>query len=376
MAEVASTLDQALCLVDAKEAKQQGEAWLKAGGQSGDHRLRTFGLCKAAEALCLEKDFASAAEKVKAAREIAEEESLDDGLALVKLQSARICAQPGGNADKALDLAEDALQSFQRLRCLRGEAMCHLLLGDMYLLLQDKDQGLRKHKEALAAFRQMGDTSSVGYLHLRIAQDHLTGSKPAAAMTSAQRAVQAYQVTREIRQEGMSWMLMAEAQGLMRSVDDAKNSIQKARELFADLKEPALEVRALDALMHIYLQNDHPVDAVNVAKEVVSTWHKAGDVQSEARSLLSLAELLLTFDTRHARKVLRVAKEMLQELHMAELKDCEALEARCNQADSVAEVERALHRNRDFIHVPRMAIVDPGGRQRLQDDFEAFAKAV
>eukprot|EP00434_Breviolum_minutum_P000419 symbB.v1.2.000356.t1/scaffold10.1/size534768/9 len=128
--------------------------------------------------------------------------------------------------------------------------------------------------------------------------------------------------------------------------------------------------------MHIYLQNDHPVDAVNMAKEVVSTWHKAGDVQSEARSLLSLAELLLTFDTRHARKVLRVAREMLQELHMAELKDCEALEARCNQADSVAEVERALHRNRDFIHVPRMAIVDPGGRQRLQDDFEAFAKAV
>ena len=33
-----------------------------------------------------------------------------------------------------------------------------------------------------------------------------------------------------------------------------------------------------------------------------------------------------------------------------------ASQARCNQADSVAEVERALNRNRDFIHVPGSSV--------------------
>jgi len=382
MSEVSLTanLDQALRLVDAQEARQQGEAWLKAAVQSGDHRVRSLGLCKVAEALCSEKDFASAAEKVKAAKEIAEEQSLDDCLAVVKLQLARICAQPGGNADKALDLAEDAAQSFQRLQSRRGEAACALLLGDMYALLQDKDQAVRKHKEALAAFRQMGDTSAVGYLQLRIAQDHLAGPRslkpPTAALAAAEKAVAAYQVTKELRMEGSSWMVVAEAQGEMKEVASAKDSIGKACDIFAELKETSLEVKALEALTQICLRNNLPAEAVKAAKGAVTACHKAGDHQGEARALLSLAELLLSFDASGARKVLAVAKNMMQELRMTEVKDCQQLEAQCDHAEAVAEVERAIHRNRDFLHVPRVLVVDPGGRQRLQQEFADFAKAV
>lgn len=381
MSEVSLTasLDQALRLADAQEARQQGEAWLKAAVQSGDHRMRSLGLCKVAEAFCSEKDFASAAEKVKAAKEIAEEQSLDDCLAVVKLQLARICAQPGGNADKALDLAEDAAQLFQRLQSRRGEAACALLLGDMYALLQDKDQAVRKHKEALAAFRQMGDTSAVGYLQLRIAQDHLAGprSKAAAALAAAEKAVAAYQVTKEMRMEGSSWMVVAQAQGDMKDVASAKESIGKACDVFAELKETSLEVKALEALTQICLRNNLPAEAVKAAKGAVTACHKAGDQQGEARALLSLAELLLSFDgVGAARKVLAVAKNMMQELRMTEVKDCQQLEARCDHAEAVAEVERAIHRNRDFLHVPRVLVVDPGGRQRLQQEFADFAKAV
>lgn len=382
MLEVSLTasLDQALRLADAQEARQQGEAWLKAAVQSGDHRMRSLGLCKVAEAFCSEKDFASAAEKVKAAKEIAEEQSLDDCLAVVKLQLARICAQPGGNADKALDLAEDAAQLFQRLQSRRGEAACALLLGDMYALLQDKDQAVRKHKEALAAFRQMGDTSAVGYLQLRIAQDHLAGpgsKAAAAAKAAAEKAVAAYQVTKEMRMEGSSWMVVAEAQGDMKDVASAKESIGKACDVFAELKETSLEVKALESLTQICLRNNLPAEAVKAAKGAVTACHKAGDHQGEARALLSLAELLLSFDgVGAARKVLAVAKNMMQELRMTEVKDCQQLEARCDHAEAVAEVERAIHRNRDFLHVPRVLVVDPGGRQRLQQEFADFAKAV
>ncbi|CAK9086959.1 unnamed protein product [Durusdinium trenchii] len=376
-AHLVINVDKALQITSAEEAQKQGEAWLKAAVQSGDHSLRCFGLCKVAEALCLQKDFAAATEKVKAARGIAEEQSLEEALAVVKLQTARICAQPGGNSNQALDMAEDALQSFQRLQLFRGEATCHLALGDMYASLHEKDEALRRHKQALAFFRRVGDTSAIGVLQRRIAQDHLaTPARPGAAITAAQKAVAAYQATKETAQEASSWIVLAEAQGHGKDASAAKESIGKARDLFFALQDPASEAKAMEVLVEINLRNDLPVEAVTAAKEVVSIFRQAGDQRGEALALLSVARLLLDLDPSSAKRLTNVAHDMMKGLRMEEVKECERLQAECEHGEAVSKVQHAIYKHRDFLHVPRVLIVDPGGRQKLQQDFEDFAKAV
>ncbi|CAJ1385878.1 unnamed protein product, partial [Effrenium voratum] len=205
MTEVSTGLDQVLRPSTAEEARVQGEALLKAASLSGDHRLRVLGLCKVAESL---EDPRQAAEKVASAKAIAEEQYLEEGLVVVKLQLGRICARPGGDADQALDLALDAQRGFQRLESRAGEAVCSLLLGEVHAMQREKDQALRCFREALTMYREMGDGSSAGRVLQRIAQEQLGSAK---AVAPARKAVAAFQATGEAGLEADAWLMVAQA---------------------------------------------------------------------------------------------------------------------------------------------------------------------
>ncbi|CAE7776573.1 Gpsm1, partial [Symbiodinium pilosum] len=211
----------------------------------------------------------------------------------------------------------------------------------------------------------------------KLAKDFLAKGQYLKAIPAAQKAIASYQAvgSAEEAEQGSCWITLAEAQCQAHEMPKVQESVSQARAIFGGLADVVSEAKAMGILVKSYMQNDSPGEAVGVAKETVTRFREAGDRPGECHALLSLAKLLLPLDPEKAEKIAVVATGLMESLGMREVEECRAVKARCEHAKAASEVEATIWKRKDFLHVPRSLIVDPGGRGRLQNEFAEFAKA-
>eukprot|EP00930_Biecheleria_cincta_P016386 TRINITY_DN1334_c0_g2_i1.p1 TRINITY_DN1334_c0_g2~~TRINITY_DN1334_c0_g2_i1.p1 ORF type:complete len:446 (-),score=147.47 TRINITY_DN1334_c0_g2_i1:88-1236(-) len=377
-------MDQVFTILGKPEDVMAGaDDLIYAASRSGDQRINVLGLCKAADALALQDKPQEAMEKARSAQELCEELGFEEGEACVSYALARIHARFGGNdediLDKALDYGSDALSVLRSLGCKKGEGAALMTLGDAYQGLKDQGKAVQYHKEAVAVFRELGEGSSVGHMYRKLAEDcFFVKTDVRRAGNFAQKAIALFQEAQEASAEAECWTLLAQVQGKAENCEKAVESIGQARNVYKTLKDNAGEAKAMGVLVHILMASEQYAESVNVAKEIVTVQHEAGDKKGEAEALLALGQLFVqNYDHEKAKKVAEVAERIFKAIADGPgYKSCERLKAMCEHARATEMIETSIYRHQDFLHVPEQLIVDPGRNKRVQSQFEEFAKSL
>merc|ERR1712129_157979 len=126
----------------------------------------------------------------------------------------------------------------------------------------------------------------------------------------------------------------------------------------------------------MHLEAGNFVKAVEAAKQIVTLFHDATDTRGEGRALLKLAEMLLgNNDIERARKVAEVALGILSEAQDKEgMQQGMEMMGAVKHATVNMEMQQIIDLNRDFMHVPKSLVVDPGLNKRIQAAYDQASK--
>ncbi|CAE7230779.1 TTC28 [Symbiodinium pilosum] len=399
----------------AEEARRGAEQLAEAARRTSDERLRVLALCKRAEAGVLEPELRpeiadEALSAVREARSLCDElGDFEEGeaaatwqtessivvklivrfVAEVSYASARCQVRfaPGDEEaqawekrerDRALDEGSDAAALCRVLGCRKGEAASLSTVGDAYHVMKDATKAVDYHKQALAVFKDMGDKSCVAFAYTKISEDYRELKLDAKkASNNMKQAIVLFQELQNAQEEGQCWHHLARIHAMAGEAESVIECITNARTLFQAVKDHASETRAMETLVQMLLDNDRYEEAIKLGKEIVTVNHAAGDKEGEARSLTKLAEhLLRNYDWANAEKVASVANLLFKSLREKEGIDVtQRMKDIAEHQGKAGRLEASLAQQQDFLHLPQPLMIDPGRKKRMQEAYNAFAKA-
>eukprot|EP00928_Gymnodinium_smaydae_P032917 TRINITY_DN23727_c0_g1_i1.p1 TRINITY_DN23727_c0_g1~~TRINITY_DN23727_c0_g1_i1.p1 ORF type:complete len:867 (-),score=212.74 TRINITY_DN23727_c0_g1_i1:42-2642(-) len=172
---------------------------------------------------------------------------------------------------------------------------------------EDFEEALKAAKEALAVFRDVGDSKAVAdtlrlIVHAHKAKAELlrfAGGEGGAGDASASEALrdaeevvqnelEQFRKKGDHRSVGAMLLSLAEVHSHLRTADkreEACKAAQEARELFGQLNEPLLLGSAAYVLANLFVAKLHVHEAAQAAREALECFQQAGDRKREAKSL-------------------------------------------------------------------------------------------
>jgi len=371
----------------AEEAQISADTMLEAAQRTQDDRLRVLGLCKSADALVAQHEItqqlaSEAMSKVREAQSLCEELDFEEGEAAVSYASARCHLRYGRGdedmQDKALEDGSEAAALCRLLGSKKGEAFSLLTVGDAYHVGKEAEKAIDYHRQAVAVFKDMGDQFGTGLAYRKIAEDFLKLKRDVKkAAANAKRAVAVFQEIQDPQEEANGWHMLAEIHIAEGELTEATQCVANARTLCRSLKDHFAEARTMECLVTALLENDQFEEGIKIAKEIVTVYHSAGDKEREGFALVSLAQHLLRhYDFVNAEKVATAADFIFKGIHDKEgVRVSQELKEAAEHGTKAAHIQQSVAQRQEFLNLPQPLIIDPGRNTRMQEAFNAFAKA-
>mmetsp|Transcript_34088 Transcript_34088/g.86246 ORF Transcript_34088/g.86246 Transcript_34088/m.86246 type:complete len:383 (+) Transcript_34088:98-1246(+) len=364
--------EPAVALKDAESAKAQAE-------RSSDRKGQAIATIQVAQALSLTGKPQEALAAVTEAMDLCEDTRFDVGRAAALALTARIVAAHGGgedDAELALESAEDALRFFRRAGIRRGEAVALWSMARVEAAFGGPQQVVRCARESIALLQELGESAAEAVVNHTLADGLVAGGDVKRATLAMERALAIYQTLADKKKQASCLHRIAQLEIQGSDPEKAVETMEKARGAFNAVKDYKGEAEVMGTERDMHLQEGRFAEAMRVAKETVTHYHKAGDTKLEGRSLLKVSELLLdNNDVDRAQKVAEVAMGVLSQASDPDgTKDAWEMMGAIKHARVKTEMQQVIELNSDFMHVPKTLVVDPGLNKRIQAAYNESTK--
>lgn len=381
-----SDLDEALtCGNDVADDHRRAKALQTAAEQAGDVRKLVIGMIKAADAFIRQGSLPEASTQVLEAKQLCQEigQSADDCLSAAGLSSAMIHLLRSNDVDieeldAAYDEAADALVTFKLMDYKRGQASANALLCRIFCVQKEADRSIQSGKDALALLRDLGDASASAKVLLQLKQSHMLKQETAKAAQALRKARTLLQALSDRKGEAACLQELAEVHHSGRDWEAALEAADAANDLFRQLSDQKGQTSALQTSVKVHQELGNHIQAIEVMKQIVTLHHQANDKIAEARALTSLCEILLKIDEFDS--VAKLAKTVR---HISEANSDKegiaavgSLEARLKEEKAKANIEAAIMKYHDILHVPKNLVIEPGMNRRTQHAYAEFVEGL
>jgi len=238
--------------------------------------------------------------------EAAFKEAGDKGGEADAFQVAVAATLAKGDLAKAQRMAGEQLSSAQASGDSSKELGALLTLSEMHLSLGNPEAALGKAKQARRVAEQLGDMRSAAKVALAEALAHTNLGEGEEAEKAAHQAVNGFQKTRDREGEASAWQALSSARDLQG--EDAIAPLNKALAIFREQMDRKGEAAALSKLAEAQLATK-PQEALQTAKESMSTFRDLGFLPGEARALETIVKAHVARE--EAQDAVRVVKDRL-----------------------------------------------------------------
>jgi len=344
-------------------------AFIKAAGAkaSDDQRVQVLGLVKSADAHLQAGRLQTAANEVEEAQKLVQELSFEEGRALTMTMVARIYAKQGAlstadQLDEAEDYASEAQEKFQKFGSKKCEATALLALASARYALRKFDAGMQAAKEAQLLLQGSGDKFAEAQVYHMVVDGFVLKGELRKAIRFMIKGKAIYASLNDKRAEAACAQRMADIEGKAGNKDGALKAFDEARSILKDLRDLKSEVALLGAIRDYHKNDGRLAEAVDVAKEIVTLHHGAGEVKGEGLALVDLADLLT--QTGH----LGLAANLCVAAHkvFASIRDPEGMaklgevHGRWKNETLKQQIKQQIEENRDFAHYPEDPHIELG----------------
>jgi tetratricopeptide (TPR) repeat protein/DNA-binding XRE family transcriptional regulator len=245
------------------------------------------------------------------ARELVDEEQLDDvlraealfklGVARWKLGSTNVAISLLTEAHKLLEQLPLAADSI-RAQVLGHRSLCYRRVGDLEAAREDAER-------AVELSEQLGDPRVVGYSYMQASLVAEREGRFVLARTYAEKARAKYEEAEDQFQLGKVLNNLGLCHALLGKQDEALASLKRAFNIFLDLGANEWSGGAISSIASLYLEAGDPVKAEEQARYALELiGDEAVDLEQVGEARLVLGKALL------AQNQLDEAEEVLQEV--------------------------------------------------------------
>lgn len=349
------------------KAQQQEEA----AEQANMRKVQVVSMLKAADSLSELNQAEKAMAKATAALDLSEEVRFDLGRGAALAALARIVAKHGGgeeDSEFAYDSVQDARRLFRKLDHKKGEALTLWSAAQVESAFGSPQQVVSFAEDAAALFREVGDAAGEATSSMTLADGLVEVGDARRAAAAVKRSMALEASLNLKKKEANCLKKLATIYYTDGEVEKGDDAVKAAREVFKGLEDFTGEAEVLGAQRDFYLESGRFAQALEKAKELVSLHHSASDQSSEGRALLRLSEMLLgNNDLQRAQRVAEVALGVLNEAQDGDgLKQGIEMLGAIKNASVKMEMQQVIELNRDFMHVPKSMVIDPGLNKRIQ----------
>merc|ERR1712048_352359 len=131
------------------------------------------------------------------------------------------------------------------------------------------------------------------------------------------------------------------------------------------------DASVMETMMTMFLDAGMYYEAVKIGKERCTTFHNGGDMQGEGMALVKLGSVMMENEAHEkASKIAEAALGIFAGINdMAGLKSAKDLLDGAKHARVVEEINVALNKASEYMHIPSTLVVDPGLNKRIQDAY-------
>jgi len=339
-----------------------------AAKSSDDQRVQVLGLVKSADAHLQAGRLQTAFSEVEEAQKLVQDLRFDEGRALTMTMVARIYAKQGAlstadQLDEAEDYASEAQEKFQKFGSKKCEAAALLALASARYALKKFDAGMQAAKEAQLLLQGLNDTLAEAQVYYTVVDGFVQKGELRKAIRFMGKGKAIYTSLKDKKGEAACLQRIAEIEGKAGNKDGALKAYAEARALFKnELRDLKGEVAVLSAMAAYHRNDGRLAESVDVAKEIVTAYHNAGDVKGEGFALVGLADVLV--EKGH----MGLAANLLGSSHkvFASIRDPEGMaklgevHGRWKNEGLKAQIKQQIDENRDFAHYPEDPYIELG----------------
>jgi len=257
-----------------------------------------------------------------------------------------------------LDASKDALQLFQEVKDLRGEAKSLHAAAVAYIDLQEFRQAIQLTKKAVRIFQELGDRKNEAFELRALARWHLRKEEPDQALVAAQMALEIFRELPVGCGGGGWWEALAlgtvvQAHLACRDPDHATRAAKEGLARFQEAGNREAQLAALDMLRGAQLLKGNIEAARTAAEDALAIARDLQDGRCEAQLLLSLSQILRKSkeESSKAVEIAKEAQEILRDLELdqerasalQELSDLHLTRGEFREALRAAEEAKTLH---------------------------------
>jgi len=144
---------------------------------------------------------------------------------------------------------------------------------------------------------------------------YLAKSMPKEAVKQVEASAKSLSYGGEKKDEASAWRLVADYYVNQKKYDDAVEAAQRSKVIAQELKDPMLEVQALQMLTTVHCERGEQAAAIQASYEQRKVWNQAGFQDEEASVLLGIADFLGTSNNvRGAKEAATDAAELFKAL--------------------------------------------------------------
>lgn len=209
----------------------------------------------------------------------------------------------------------------------------------------------RAAKEALAAFRELGDREAEGRALLQVCKAQIAAGSAIEGLQAANQALRTFKDLGNKKGEAAASMAVAQANLAKHSAEDSIWKATEALKLYRQLGDRMGEVLAQTFCVNVQIMMRDARKAVSAASDVVAIARSLGDALGEAKALLLLARAQAGIGEKGGADALANANEAMSRFQMLKLGtklECEALEAIMSAHQAKQEPDLAMREAQRF----------------------------
>jgi len=345
--------------------------------RTDNHKAKAIAMLRCADAMNLMQKPNEAMSLATEALDLCEDLRFDAGRGAAQALIARICAAHGGGEDDtefAFDSAQDAVRLFRKLNLKKGEAIAQWSTAKVEAAFGRPEQVQHCAKEAMALFREIGETGNEALACHTLADGYLAVGETRRAAGVLKKALQIQTSLGDKKKEAACLKALANIEVIDGTAEKASEAFATAKQAYKALRDHTGEAEVMNAERLMHLEAGRFVEAMEIGKKIVTLFHEAMDRKAEGMALLRIAEMLLgNNDLPRSFKVCEVALGILSEIQDADgMKEGMDIMGALKHASVKNEMQSVIEMNKDFMHVPKSLVVDPGLNKRIQS---AYAEA-
>eukprot|EP00933_Yihiella_yeosuensis_P072885 TRINITY_DN81436_c0_g1_i1.p1 TRINITY_DN81436_c0_g1~~TRINITY_DN81436_c0_g1_i1.p1 ORF type:complete len:562 (+),score=189.22 TRINITY_DN81436_c0_g1_i1:144-1688(+) len=223
-----------------------------------------------------------------------------------------------GSIDEAARIAAEAQRRFHGLEEKKGEATALVCMGNLHLMRKETEDAMNCFVQAPPLFLAVGDKLSEGEAWQRLAQLHLSNGRAGNALKAAAEASLCFKKQGDKKSRASASQLVADIHFALASVgagktDEALSAAQEAVSLYQDIGEKRSASVAMHVLANAQLMSQSFEDALKTAQDAELAFKGQKNLSGEAGALLLQAGAYLgNGDFEECRRVAAEAADLFR----------------------------------------------------------------